>query len=338
MDYSKFTYAPSNKIINKFNCDVPLVNARQIYVIDGGVNGTDLPLSLNIDKNTQIKDLLQVISVRNNTSDLKKEFNTDLIMEEDSSARFLMCSHTMSGDNFYTDEMIKIKLEKNSNADIVYMQNEHNSATHHFHFDINLEEGSSLKMVFMTLHGGCILDDIKLSLNGEHANCDLSGLYLMDGNQRIENRIDLTHQVPNCNSSQLFKGILDDNSVGHFDGIIRVVKDAQKTKAYQANHNLILSDQVHTYAKPQLEIYADDVKCSHGASTGRLDEEELFYMRSRGISMYEAKVLQQMAFVYSVLKKISNEEIRQRMIELADARLRGNFPGCTKCAQKSFMI
>ena len=114
--------------------------------------------------------------------------------------------------------------------------------------------------------------------------------------------------------------------------MINVAKDAQKTEAYQANHNLLLSRKAKVYAQPQLEIYADDVKCSHGATSGRLDEMALFYMRSRGIGMHEAKLLQQLAFVYDVLEKINNETLRIRLQELVESRLRGEFGQCTNCS------
>ena len=138
--------------------------------------------------------------------------------------------------------------------------------------------------------------------------------------------------VPRCHSSQLFKGILNNESKAFFSGKINVSKDAQKTEAFQANHNLLLSRKAKIYAQPQLEIYADDVKCSHGATSGRLDENALFYMRSRGIGAEEAKLLQQIAFVYDVLEKINNEQLQKRLQELVESRLRGEFSHCSNCS------
>lgn len=138
--------------------------------------------------------------------------------------------------------------------------------------------------------------------------------------------------MPDCISRQLFKGILDDESRATFTGRIVVAKDAQKTEAYQANHNLLISPSAKAYAQPQLEIYADDVKCSHGATSGRLDDNALFYMRSRGIGKQEAKLLQQLAFVYDVLENINNEQLRIRLSDLVESRLRGEFGHCTNCS------
>ena len=180
-------------------------------------------------------------------------------------------------------------------------------------FDITLAESASLQMVFVALGGRQIADRIRIALQGRHAECRLGGLYLPGGDQQMSFDIRLSHDVPECYSSQLFKGILRDRAQSRFDGLIYVAPDAQKTEAYQANHNLLLSTEARATAKPQLEIYADDVKCSHGATVGRLDEEELFYMRSRGITETEAARLQQMAFVGEVLGMIADEELRGRI-------------------------
>lgn len=328
-----YIYAPTPEIVNQFRCRVPMKGTRQLFLINGGVQGTNNPFSFKAGRGIKMEDILQVISVRTSDSPLDISFEDNIVLEKDSSAHILLCSHTFSLDKFVTHEKINISLEKGAVADILLMQNEHNGAVHHTIFDIEMAEGASLKMSFLTLHGGNIQNTVTANLNGEHAALDLSGLYLVDGKQKVENDITLYHRVPNCKSQQLFKGILDDSSITRFTGIINVVPDAQKTEAYQANHNLLLSNDAKIYSQPQLEIYADDVKCSHGATNGRLDEEELFYMRSRGIPVHEAKLLQQLAFAYEVLGKISNDELRERMLVLVEKRLRGEFSDCKNCSK-----
>ena len=140
-------------------------------------------------------------------------------------------------------------------------------------------------------------------------------------------------QIGSQIKNQMFKGILDDEGVTKFYGGIVVAQDAQHTEAFQANHNLLISDTAKAYSKPQLEIYADDVKCSHGATVGRLNEDELFYMRSRGIPVEEAKLLQQKAFAFEVLQHITSEELRARMDSLVEKRLRGEFSKCRNCSK-----
>jgi Fe-S cluster assembly protein SufD len=243
-----------------------------------------------------------------------------------------LCTHTLSLDKFNTEEVIDIKAERGSRSHVVVMQNEHNESAHKVVMNISVEEGAFVRINFVTLHGAMLENEVNVSLEGKEASCELNGAYLMDGSQVIKTNIRMNHLVPECYSSQLFKGILDDKAKAYFSGRIVVAPDAQKTQAYQANHNLLISSDAKAYAQPQLEIYADDVKCSHGATSGRLDEMGLFYMRSRGISAHEAKLLQQLAFVYDVLEKIENVHLRERLHDLVESRLRGEFGHCTNCS------
>jgi len=189
-------------------------------------------------------------------------------------------------------------------------------------YAISLAEGASLKMVFLSLGGTVLRNRLHVSLQGRHAACDLAGICLADGRQEMDYDVLLTHEVPQCASTQHFKNIVGGHGVTRFHGLIKVVPDAQQTEAYQANHNLLASDTAKAYTQPQLEIYADDVKCSHGATIGRLNPDELFYMRSRGIPQAEARLLQQLAFSYEVLEKISSPELREKMQALVEQRLR----------------
>ena len=204
--------------------------------------------------------------------------------------------------------------------------------SHKMKFNISLAQDSYIRINIVSLHGGSLVNEIEAKLEGGGAVCELNGIYLVDGNQEIHTTVNMHHKVPGCQSRQLFKGILNDESKAFFVGKIYVEKDAQKTEAYQANHNLLLSKKAKVFVQPQLEIYADDVKCSHGATSGRLDDMALFYMRSRGIGAEEARLLQQLAFVYDVLEKINNEQLRQRLQDLVESRLRGEFGNCTNCS------
>ena len=223
---------------------------------------------------------------------------------------------------FQKDGRSVLSLGEGAAAEYLVLQNEPDSAQVEAEFDIRLGAGASLDMVFLSLHGGALRNRLRVSLDGEHATCNLGGLSLADGDERMDYDIVLTHQVPGCRSNQLFKSILSDRSVTRFDGLIKVVPDAQQTEAYQANHNLLCSEEARADTKPQLEIYADDVKCSHGATVGRLNPDELFYLRSRGIPREEAQLLQQLAFVAEVLERISDPNLREKMADLVEKRLR----------------
>lgn len=177
--------------------------------------------------------------------------------------------------------------------------------------NLTLERDSAASVVFIVLPGADIDLKLNLVLAGEGAEASLSGAYLCNSAEKVKIAIDLIHKVPHCNSRQLFKGIVGGSAHTDFYGKITVAKDAQRTAAYQENHNLLLSEKAKVDTKPQLEIYADDVKCTHGATIGRLNEDEQFYMRSRGITLEEARVLQMISFLAPVLDAIEDPEQRE---------------------------
>lgn len=174
--------------------------------------------------------------------------------------------------------------------------------------NIEVQSGQRKDMVLLVYPG--VNCDVKLDvrLAGEGAEANIYGAYVCGGEERVKIAVDMHHDLPHCNSRQLFKGIAGGTSKVDFYGKIIVAQDAQRTEAYQENHNLLLSDGAKVDTKPQLEIYADDVKCSHGATIGRLNEEEQFYMRSRGITLEDARVLQMISFIAPVLENIPEDE------------------------------
>ena len=187
--------------------------------------------------------------------------------------------------------------------------------------------GEKLELTFVVLPGESRDIDVAIDLVGEGAEVSLKGLYLCGGDERVNFRILMHHRAPGCVSRQLFNGIAGGSSHVTFEGRIIVAPDAQKTEAYQENHNIVLSDQAHAetmpqleiYADdvmPQLEIYADDVKCSHGATVGRLDEEALFYMRTRGVPEKDAKVLQMLSFLSPVTPEDKREIVEKAVLQL----------------------
>ena len=186
--------------------------------------------------------------------------------------------------------------------------------------NIVVERDARVDVVVLILPGASCDLHMDVELLGEGAEANVYGAYVCGADERVKIAVDMHHQVPHCNSRQLFKGIAGGSSKVDFYGKIIVAQDAQRTEAYQENHNILMSDDARVDTKPQLEIYADDVKCSHGATIGRLNEEEQFYMRSRGITLEEAKVLQMISFLAPVLENIQDEGEREKLTEqLSDA-------------------
>ena len=188
---------------------------------------------------------------------------------------------------------------------------------------MEVEGGQKIDLLLVVMPG--VNCDVKLDIKlvGEGAEANIYGAYVCGSDEKVKIAVDMHHQVPHCNSRQLFKGVAGAASKVDFYGKIIVAKDAQRTEAYQENHNILLSDDARVNTKPQLEIYADDVKCSHGATIGRLNEEEQFYMRSRGITLQEAKVLQMISFLAPVLENVQEEEMRQQLTAQLEDAIRG---------------
>ena len=187
---------------------------------------------------------------------------------------------------------------------------------------IEVPAGESKDMVLLVYPGVSCDVDLDISLLGEGAQANVYGAYVCGADERVKIAVDMHHKVPHCCSRQLFKGIAGGTSRVDFYGKIIVAQDAQKTEAYQENHNILLSDGAKVDTKPQLEIYADDVKCSHGATIGRLNEEEQFYMRSRGITLEDAKVLQMISFVAPVLEAIPDPDQREEVAQQLESAIR----------------
>lgn len=187
---------------------------------------------------------------------------------------------------------------------------------------IVLGRDEELSVLLIALPGVSADVSLKVDLNGEGARFALNGVGISTADEKIRVHVELRHNVPGCSSSQLFKNLVGGMARVDFYGRIIVAQDAQKTEAYQANHNLLLSETARVNTKPQLEIYADDVKCSHGATIGKLNEDEQFYMRSRGISLAEARFLQMISFVSPVFELVPEETERERLKNEVEAELR----------------
>ncbi len=284
-----------------------------------------VPKNVVCDKPFQIIHLLL-----SNESQMVHHRNL-FILEENSEAKILICDHTLSENEFLTNSVTEIYAGPNAGIDLTRLQNEHNKAIQLTNAFAHQMENSRVSSNYITLHGGKVRNNVYVNLEGEGADNKSMGLFLVDGNQHVDNYTYVNHRVPNCTSNQLYKGILDDNATGSFNGKIHVWKDAQHTLAYQRNNNILLTDTAKMNTRPQLEIYADDVKCSHGATIGQLDTDALFYLRSRGIPQKESMHLLMYAFTHAVLSEIKLDALRERIVDLVDKRLRGELSVCNNC-------
>ncbi|MDI3526530.1 MAG: Fe-S cluster assembly protein SufD [Tenuifilum sp.] len=284
-----------------------------------------------VPRNVAESKPIQIINLLMSNENQLVQYRNLIVVEEGAQANVLVCDHTLSPNRFLSNVVTEIFLGDNAQLEFVKMQNEHNDSAQLTHTYAFQNRDSRLKTNMLSLHGGFIRNNLSVELAGEGADAQTYGLYLTDRTQHTDNYTYIDHAVPNCTSNELYKGILDDQATGAFNGRIMVRRDAQKTQAYQSNNNLLLTADARMNTKPQLEIYADDVKCSHGATVGQLDMEALFYMRARGIGEREAKLLLMFGFVHEVVKQISIDTLRERIDDMVNKRLRGELSRCHNC-------
>jgi Fe-S cluster assembly protein SufD len=301
-----------------------LVALNTAFAIDG--------LFIYVPRGQELEDPIQVVHLPMTGIDTMLHYRNLFILEENTRAEVIVCDHTLSPFRFLTNSVTEIYAGRGTNLHYSRIQNEHLNSNLLTNLFIHQEGDSNVRSNTISLHGGLIRNNTSVLMNAPGSTNETYGLFLSDKHQHIDNYVNIDHASPNCTSTQLFKGILDDQSTGAFNGRILVRPDAQKTMAYQTNNNILMSDEAKMNSKPQLEIYADDVRCSHGATTGQLDENALFYMQSRGIPMKEARLLMLYAFAHEVIEKIQVIPLRDRINHLVDKRLRGELSRCNNCS------
>ncbi len=254
-----------------------------------------------------------------------------VILGKNARATVLVCDHTLSNHNFLMNNATEVYLEENARMEYYQVQNQHLGASQINAVLVSERRNSVFDSNIVTLYGGTIRNNIYVALNEEGGECGLYGVYILDKNQIVDNFSYIDHIAPHCLSNEHYKGVMDDAALANFSGCIRVRPNAQKTEAYQANNNLLLSESARVNAKPQLVIDADDVKCSHGATVGQIDEEAMFYLRSRGIGLEEARMMMMFGFAHDIIRRVKLEPLRGKIDELVEKRLRGELSKCYNC-------
>jgi len=247
-----------------------------------------------------------------------------LIVENDSQVHFVETHNHVGERTYFTNMVTEVVVGERAVVDNTVIQDESTNAYHIVNKEVHQRKNSTFTSVHVDLGGAIVRNNLNIRLKGEYCESHLFGFYLGRGTQHIDIHTVIDHIVPNCNSNELFKGILDDKARGVFNGKVYVRKDAQKTNAFQENKTLILTDDASMNAKPQLEIFADDVKCSHGATVGQLDEDAVFYLRSRGIDREKANAILQYAFAIDIFNQIKIESVKNWLDAILHERLKKN--------------
>jgi len=269
---------------------------------------------IDVENNFSEKDPLHIINIIANNSDNIQNHQSNFIKIGKNSAVTIVEEFiNISNSKLFNNIVNNIELNENSNLNYITFQNNKSDAINLNHVFINQADDSNYNAQFITKNGSLIRNDINVQIKGENCETNVSGLGLLDQSDHIENYTIVNHNKPHCNSRQLFKYILKDFSEGVFNGLVKVRPDAQNTDSQQTNRNILLSKKALMISNPQLEIYADDVKCAHGSATGELDDEAIFYLRSRGIDQITAKSLLIEGFAKEIVEKIKIDSVKERI-------------------------
>ena len=288
-------------------------------------------LMVYVPKNVKVEKAIQVINILRSDVDLMVNRRVLIVMEQGSEAKFLFCDHAADDRNFLATQVIEAFVDENAKLDLYCLEETHYKNTRVSNVYIEQQANSVVNHNVITLHNGITRNRLDLVFKGEGAECFANGCVIADKSQHIDNNTLIDHQVGHCTSHQLYKYVLGDEAVGAFAGRILVRKDAQKTSSNEINQNLCTTKKARMFTQPMLEIYADDVKCSHGSTVGQLNDAAMFYMRQRGISEKEAKLLLEFAFVNEVVDQIQLEPLKERLRYLVEKRFRGELNKCEGC-------
>lgn len=286
---------------------------------------------LYVPKNVVVERPIQLVNIFRSDVDTMANRRILVIMEPHAEAKLLVCDHSMDEVNFLSTQVVEIFAGEGAFFDYYDLEESSEKTTRFSSVHVTQAAASNVLVNGMTLNNGLTRNNYYIELNGEQAEATLCGMSILDKQQQVDTYSHITHAVPYCTSTELFKNVLNDHAVGAFSGRILVKEDAQKTAAYQTNRNLCATRDCRMYSKPQLEIYADDVKCSHGMTTGQLDENALFYMQSRGIPRDEARMLLSVAFTSDVIDHVRLEALKDRLHKLVEKRFRGELAKCAGC-------
>lgn len=285
-----------------------------------------------IPRNTVMEKPIQLVNILRADVNFMVNRRILIIAEDGAQARLLVCDHAIDDVNFLSTQVIEVFAGAGASLDLYELEETHNSTVRFSNLYVDQQADSKVLLNGMTLHNGTTRNTTEVTLSGKGAELSLCGMAIADRNEQIDNHTFIDHKAPGCTSNELFKYVLDDQAIGAFAGKILVREGAQQTSARQTNRNLCATREAHMYTQPQLEIYADDVKCSHGATVGQLDEAALFYMRQRGISLKEARLLLMFAFVNEVIDNIQIDVLKDRLHLLVEKRFRGELNKCQGCA------
>lgn len=287
---------------------------------------------LYVEPDTEVELPIQILNLMRMETPAYIQMQNIVALGENSRLQFIQCDDSFNLHGNFANHCTHVFMGKGSHLSYHKLQNINNESGIMNTIRFFLQQDARLEATCVSLNGSYVRNDLQVLFQGKHASADINGLYLADRNQRVYNSVKVEHTQPNCSSQQCYKGILDDSAEGAFKGYVKVYPHAFQTDAHQTNRNILLTDKAKMDSQPFLEIDNDDVKCSHGVTVGQLDEESLYYMRTRGISKQQATLLLMYAFCAEIIGKIKIGPLREYLSLLVTQRLNGELNPCVNCA------
>ena len=290
-----------------------------------------VPKNVKVDRAIQVINILKAPSKFPQQGALMVNRRVLIVLEEGAEIKMLFCDHAADDRYFLATQVIEAFVGENASLDLYCLEETHYKNVRVSNVYIDQQANSRVNHNVITLHNGITRNKLDLTFSGSGAECGCYGCVIADKEQHVDNNTLITHKAPHCTSTELYKYVLDDKAVGAFAGRVLVEHGAQKTASQMTNQNLTATKEARMYTQPMLEIYADDVKCAHGSTVGQLNDAALFYMRQRGISLDEAKLLLQNAFINQVIDHMQLTPLRDRLHHLVEKRFRGELNKCEGC-------
>ncbi len=280
---------------------------------------------IHIPRNMEVEKPIQIINFTTGSEAATMVQPRNLIVvEENAHVQIIERHQSLTSNTVLSNVVTEVFAARNATVDHYKIQNDNLKASLVDNTYISQETNSEVSVHTFSFGGNITRNNLNFYQNGEHINSILKGITIIEGKQHVDHHTLVHHIEPNCESHQDYKGIFDERATGVFNGKVIVEKEAQKTNAYQQNNNVLISDKATINAKPQLEIFADDVKCSHGCTIGQLDENALFYMQQRGIPKKEGRALLMFAFANTVLESVKIPEVKSRITKIIAQKLNVN--------------
>ncbi len=321
---------PEGVMVDDLNSQSAIFNSRDPLTALNAMLGQE-GLLIYIHAGVRVERPIQVVNILRSAVPLMVNRRVHIVAEAGSEVRLLFCDHAADDQDFLATQVTDVTVGEGAHVELYELEETHARCKRFANLYADVAAGGHLTHATLTLTNGITRNQTEVTLSGQGASVNLLGCAITDGQQHVDNNTLIDHCAPGCTSRELYKYVVDEQSEGAFAGKVLVREQAVRTDSQETNANLVCTSEARMWTQPMLEIYADDVQCSHGSTVGHLNDEALFYMRQRGISEAEARLLLKQAFASEVIGRISLTPLRDRLHYLIDKRFRGELNHCRTC-------